>query len=203
MRVDKANPVFVLFAYHDALGALEHHAKQRAQPRRPRPDHQHGILPRDVGDARRPVPGGQHIAHQQRLPIRHAVRNFVQPLIRKGHPHIFRLPAVYAAAERPAAVLIRAVVDIALFAEKAFAAKRLHVDRHAIPRLDMGDPAPHRLDDAHHLVADRHARNRAGNASVLDVQIARADAGERHLHNRVPLVQERRLGLFHQFEFSL
>ena len=67
----------------------------------------------------------------------------------------------------------------------------------------MGHGAAHRFHNAHHLMAHRDTGNGPGNAAMLDVQIAGADAGQRHLHNGVPLVQQYWLRLFQQCKFSL
>ena len=47
---------------------------------------------------------------------------------------------------------------------------------------------PDRLDDADHLVADGDALDGAGNAAVFDMQVAGADARERHAHDGVARV---------------
>ena len=196
MCADKADAVLIFFTDDDALGLFQHYAEQRANARRSRAEDQHGIVFCDLGNMCCPEAGGEHVAHQQSLPIGHTVGNFIKPLIGKGHAHIFRLPAVDAAAERPAAVLIRAVVDIALFAEKALAAESLYIDRYAVARLHVLHRAADCFHNADHLMSHRDTRNGAGNAPVLDVQVAGANAGERHLHNGVPLVQQYRLWLF-------
>ena len=58
----------------------------------------------------------------------------------------------------------------------------------------------HRIADcfhnADHFMTDRNARNCTGNASVLDVQVAGADAGKGYLNDGIPLVHQHRLGLF-------
>ena len=141
--------------------------------------------------------------HQQRLPIGNAVRDLVQSLIRKGHPDILGLPAVDAAAQRPAAVLIGAVVHKAFFAEKALSAEGLHVHRHPVAGFHIGHRTAHFFYDAHHLVPYGDAGHRPGHAAMLNVQVARADAGKGHLYNGVPLVLQHRLWFFHQGKRSL
>ena len=182
---------------------MQHDAQQRADASRPCTEDQHGILGGDLRNARRPEAGGQHIAHQQCLPVGNAVRDLVQSLICKGHPDILGLPAVDAAAQRPAAVLIGAVVHKAFFAEKALSAEGLHVHRHPVAGFHIGHRTAHFFHDAHHLVADRDAGHRPGHAAVLDVQIAGADTGKGHLYNGVPLVLQHRLWFFHQGKRSL
>ena len=196
---EELQAAFVLFAHDDALGAMQHNAQQGADAGRPCAEDQHSILGGDFRDACRPKAGGQHIAHQQRLPIGNAVRNLVQSLIRKGHPDILGLPAVDAAA----AVLIGAVVHKAFFAEKALSAEGLHVHRHPVAGLHIGHRTAHFFYDAHHLVPYRGAGHRPGHTAVLDVQIAGADTGKGRLYNGVPLVLQHRLWFFHQGKRSL
>ena len=203
VAVEEADAALVLLAHDDAFGLLQHHAQQSADAGGACPNDQYRVLRRDLGDARRPEASGQHIAHQQRLPVGNAVGDLIQALIGKEYPHILRLSAVDAAAQRPAAVFVGAVVHIAPLAEKAIAAEGLHIHRYPVAGLHMGHGAAHGLHHAHHLVAHGDARHGPGNAAVLDVQVAGADAGQRHLHDGVPLVEQHRLGLFRQRKFSL
>ena len=188
MLTNKAQAVFVLFTDNDALRRVQHNAKQGADARRSRADDQHGVLCGNFRNTRCPVPCRQHVPHQQRLPVGDIVRDFVQPGVGKRNADIFRLPAVDPAAQRPAAVFVGTVVDKALFAEKTFPAKGFHIDCHAIPRLNMGHGAADGFHNADHLMSDGDARHRARHTAVLDMQIAGADACQRHLDDGVPLV---------------
>lgn len=144
------------------------------------------------------------ILYQQRLPIGNAVRDLVQSLIRKGHPDILGLPAVDAAAQRPAAVLIGAVVHKAFFAEKALSTEKgLHVHRHPVAGFHIGHRTAHFFHDAHISCPTVMPGTAREHAAVLDVQVAGADAGKGHLYNGVPLVLQHRLWFFHQGKRSL
>ena len=92
-----------------------------------------------------------------------------------GHAHKLRLPAVDAAAERPAAVGIGAVVHPAVAAEVTLAAKGLHVHRHPVAGTDGLYLRADSLHDTDHLMADGDARHGARHGAVLDVQVAGAD----------------------------
>ena len=200
---EELQAAFVLFAHDDALGAVQHDAQQGADAGRPCAEDQHSILGGDLRDARRPKAGGKDIAHQQRLPVGNAVRDLVQSLICKRHPDIFCLPAIDAAAQRPAAVLVGAVVHKALFAEEALPAEGLHIHSHPVAGLHIGHCAAHFFHDAHHLMAYRDAGHGPGHAAVLDMQIAGTDAGKCHLYNGIPLVLQHRLWFFHQGKLAL
>ena len=190
----------VHIADDDPPGPVQQHALKGAQAGGPRADDEHCVLGLYLGDARRPVAGGQHVAHEQRLPVAHRVRDLVQALVRIGHPHILGLAAVDAATQGPAAVGVGAVVHPAVAAEIALAAEGLHVHRHPVAGLHGGHGGAHLLHHAHHLMAHGDAGHRAGHAAVLDVQVAGADAGQRHLHDGVPLVLQDRLRFFQQLE---
>ena len=77
MLTDELQAACVLFTDDDALGAVQHDAQQRADAGRPCTEDQHGILGGDLRNACRPKAGGQHIAHQQCLPVGNAVREDV------------------------------------------------------------------------------------------------------------------------------
>ena len=82
------------------------------------------------------------------------------------------------------------------------AAERLHVDCHAVAGPDRRNGASHGFNHADHLVTDGDARHGARDAAVLDMQVACADAGERHTDNCVPRVEQDGFGLFNQRESS-
>ena len=201
MLADEIKPRFVDITDNDALGVLQPHALQRADARGACADDQHSVLRLDLGNLRRPVAGGQHVTHEERLLIGHAVRDLVQSLIGIGHAHIFSLSAVDSAAQRPAAIWVGAVVHPAVLAEEALAAEGFYVHRYAVAGLDGGDGAADFLHHAHHLMAYGDARNGAGDAAVLDVQVAGADAGKRHADDCVAVVLEGGAGLIKQFKF--
>ena len=125
-----------------------------------------------------------------------------QPLVGMGHPHQRGLPAVDAAAQRPASVGVGAVVDIAVAAEVALAAEGLDVDRHAVARAERRNLRAHLLDDAHHLVAHGDALDGARHAAVEDVQVAGADACQRDAYQGVAGCFEPGFRLFAELEAS-
>ena len=154
----------------------------------------------DLGDLGSPVPGGQHVPHQQSLQVRDSVGDLGEALVGVGHPDVFRLAAVDAAAQGPAAVGIRAVVDPAVAAEEALPAESLHVHRHPVSRLKCRDSLPHLLHHAHHLVSHRNAGHRPGHGAVKDVQVAGADAAQGDFDDGVPGMAQRGFGLVQQLE---
>ena len=200
---DKVQPGFIDIANDDALRVHQSHALQRADAGRARADDQHGVFRLNLRNLRRPVAGGQYIAHEQRLFVRHGVGDLIQSLIGIGHAHIFSLSAVDAAAQRPAAVGIGAVVYPSVLAEEALAAEGFHIHGYAVAGFDGGDGAADFLNHAHHLMAHGDARDGPGHAAVLDVQIAGADAGKGHADDGVAVVLECGAGLFQKFELSL
>ena len=150
----------------------------------------------DLADLRRPIPRGEQIARKERRFVGDVCGDAHQVGIGKGDARVLRLPAVDAAAERPAARGMRAVVHPAVAAEIALPAVRLYVDRHAVALFEGRERAARLLHHAHKLVPQRHAPFGARHGVVQNVQIARADARERHLHNGVARVHSVRHGLF-------
>ena len=116
------------------------------------------------------------------------------------HANILRLSAVDAAAQRPTSVGISAVVHVTALAEEAFAAESLDIDRHAVADPDMTHLRPDRLDDADHLVTDGDTLDGAGHAAVFDMQVAGADARERHAHDSVARILQGGFRLVEQLE---
>jgi len=98
------------FTDDDTLGIFEKHAHEGTQPRGSCADDEDSILRGDLADPSGPEACSQHVAHKQCLLIRNGIWNPVQPLIRIGHPDIFCLPAVNAAAQGPTAIGVGAVV---------------------------------------------------------------------------------------------
>ena len=143
------------------------------------------------------------LADKQRLRIAHGGRNRGQTLVGMGHPHVFGLTAVDPAAESPAAVGIGAVVHVAVAAKEALAAEGLDVDRHPVARPDGGHTGSDGLHHADHLVSDGDARNGPRHTPVFDMQIARADAAERHADQRIVRVLQTGHRLVEQLETPL
>ena len=93
----------VRFADHYLLGMFQQRTGQGADSRGARPQQQHRVLRGDLGDLHRPKAGSQQIPGEQSLPVRNPLWNPGQALIRKGHPDVFRLSPIDAAAQGPAA----------------------------------------------------------------------------------------------------
>lgn len=121
----------------------------------------------------------------------------------KGHAHILGLPAVNPAAERPAAVFIGTVIHIPALAEPTFAAVGLYIYAHPVARAHVVHGGAGLLHHAHKLVADGYALHRARHRAPLYVQVARADARERHPDHRVTRALKFRHGLLREFKFSV
>ena len=97
-------------------------------------------------------------------------------------------------------IVRRAVVDVAAFAEEAFAAECFHVDGHAIAGSDLADRRSDCQDDPDRLVSDRDTGDRTGHAAVLDMQIAGADGRKRDPYYRVRVRRERGFRFFGKAE---
>ena len=152
----------------------------------------------------RPVAGREYVADKQRLTVADIIGDFIKPLVGERHAHILGLTAIDAAAKRPAAVSVSAVVYKAVTAEEAVAAEGLDVDRDAVALFDPDLPR---------CLLRRRRRpfhdptviptTGAGTLPVLDVQVACADTRERDLDYCVPLVKELRLWFFDKAEAAL
>lgn len=109
-----------------------------------------------------------------------------EPIFCKGDADIFRLAPVYPATKRPAPVHMCTIIDKTAPAKIALPAKGLHIDRHAVTWTEAAHRLPHLFHHAHHLMAHDHAGLCARHAAVLDMQVARANGGERHADDCVP-----------------
>ena len=172
MLIDKLDAILVLLAHDDVLGFFQHHAKERADSRGACSDDENGIVLGDLGDLRRPIARGKNVAHEQSLSIGHGIGNLVEPLIRKWHANVLCLTAIDAAAKRPTAVLVGAVVDEAFLAEEALAAESFNVDCNSIAGLYVHDCRADLFHDADHLVTDSDSFHRSRHAAVFDMQVA-------------------------------
>ena len=178
------------FAHDDALKLLEHDAQQGTDARWTSPYDEYSVLGSDVAYACCPESSGQHIAHQQSLFVGDRVWYAAQSLRGQRHTHVLGLSAIYPASQCPAAVRRCAVVHIAVPAEETFAAEGFHIDRHTVSHLHATYLRSCFLHYAHHLVAHRDAWYSPGYASVLDVQVARADAAQCDPHDGIGRLQE-------------
>lgn len=104
-------------------------------------------------------------------------RNFVQSLVRIGHPNELCLPAVNTAAQCPTAAPVGAVIHKAMLAEEALTAEALRIHRHPVTGFHSGADL---FRHAYHLVYHRNAGNRPGHRTMLDAQIAGADGARSH-----------------------
>ena len=198
----KVPPRRVRLADDDPAGGFQQQALERAEPSRPRADDERRVPGLDLRDVRRPVTGRQQVADEQGLFVADAVWDAVEPAVGVGDADVFGLAAVYAAAERPAAVGVGAVVDPAVLAEEALAAEGLHVHGDPVAGPDLAHLGAHGLHDAHHLVPHGDAGHGARHGAVFYVQVAGADARERDADNGVPVVEQHGLWFFKQRELS-
>ena len=189
-------------AHDDMLRLFQYHAEQRADSRRSCADNQHRVVGLNLRNPSRPKSRRQHIAYEQRLLVAHAVGDAVKALIGIRHTNILRLPAIYATTERPAAIRVGAVVHKAVFAEETLAAEGLHIDRHAVARLDAADLGANLLNDANHLVANGNAGHGTRHTTVLDMQVAGADTAERNAHNGITRILQFGLWLVDKLELT-
>ena len=181
----KFAPRRVFFADENLGRRAQLCALQRAYPRRTRAYYRYGRAALDLGDLCRPISGREDVADKQRVQVVHSVRDERQPIVRHRNARISRLNAVYTAAERPSSVGKSAVVDPAVAAEKAIAAKGLDVDRDAVAGTDFAHRAPDLADNADRFVPDRYAGDGARHLAVFDVKVARAYRRERDFDDRV------------------
>ena len=181
----KGTPRFRLLTHDDASGLLQHDAEQGADARRSSPDDEHGVLLAYLAYARSPVARGEDVAHEECLFVADGVGDAVESLRGKGYAHIFRLPAVDAAAQCPTAVWRCAVVHIAVPAEEALPAEGLDIHCHAVAHAYAFHFGTDFLHHSHHLVAHSDAGNGPRHTAVLYVEVARADAAKRHTHDGV------------------
>lgn len=132
-----------------------------------------------------PKARGKHVAHKERLFVAHRIRNAVQSLVGIRHADVLGLTSVDAATQCPTAIGIGAIVHISVSAKEAFATKGFYVHRNPVAGPDRSDVRAHLLHDAYHFVPHRGSGQGTRHATVLDVQIAGANATERHADNGV------------------
>ena len=203
MLTNKADAFFRLLAYDDLFRVFQHCTQQGADTRRAGSDDENGIVGRNFRDTCRPESGGKNIAYEKCLFIGYTIRNTVQPLIGIRHPYIFRLSAVDAAAQGPASVFVFAVVYISMLAEKAFATKSFHVNRHTVAGLHGGDLLAYLFYNAYHLMPYGNARHGTRDTSMLDMQIAGTDTSQRDAHHGITGAFQFRHGFFYQRKMSV
>ena len=187
----------------DVFRVLQHHAEQRTYTCRAGSDDEDRIFFLDFGYSCRPEAGCKYVPDKKRLLVRDTVRNLVESLVGIGDADEFCLTSVDAAAKSPAAVRRLAVVDIAVLAEPAFTAVGLDIDRHPVPGRYRMDLFPYLGDYSYHLVADGDSGNGTGHASVLDVQVAGADARQSDLHYGILRVENPRLRFLQKGKMTL
>ena len=187
-------------AHDDASRALQHDAQQGADARRSGSDDEHSVVRINLRYARSPVSCGEDVAREESLFVAYAVGYAVESLSGMRHTDILSLSSVDAATESPASVGVLAVVHVALTAEETFAAEGLHIHCHSVARSDVRHLRACLFHYAHHLMTYGDARYGARNTAVLYVQVARADAPERHPHDGVARVLQFGHGFFCQSE---
>ena len=203
MFTHKAYSFRRFLANNDAAGVLEHHAKQGADSGRAGADDEHRILFGNLRYAGRPKARGKHVAHKERLFVSHRIRNAVQSLVGIRHADVLGLTSVDAATQCPTTIGIGAIVHISVSAKEAFATKGFYVHRNPVAGPDGSDVRAHLLHDAYHFVPHRGSGQGTRHATVLDVQIAGADAAERHADNGVAGVFQPGFRFFYKFKFSV
>ena len=180
----------------DLRGAEQARALHGAQAHRPGPQYGHAVAGADGGQFRTEVAAGQHVAHQQHVLIGQGIRDGIEPVVRKGHAHVFRLAAVDAATQLPAAVA--AVVDVALTAEPAGAAKGLHIGGHTLAGAHFAHLAARCHHFAHEFVPQHRAGQGTRHRAVADMQVTGADAGKFHFDDGITRIPYLRQGTFFQ-----
>lgn len=199
---DKLPPPFVEFTHYDMPWVREHHALQCAQSGGAGSDYQHSVVAGYFRYSGRPEPCGEYVASQQSLPVGHVVGDYGQAVVGMRHSHVFALPAVDAASERPSSVGRCAVVDPSVAAEETLAAEGLDIDRYPVARLYVVYRGSGLFDDADHFVAYRYARPGFRHAAVQDVQVGRAYARQSDADDRVIVVDYFRDRFVGQFKNS-
>ena len=131
------------------------------------------------------------------------VRYDCQPVIRKRDPGILSLSAVNAAAQRPAPMFIRTVIDIASSAEKTFSAESLYIHRHPVPGLYLLYSAPGLHDPSDKFVSQDHTRDSLWHRVVFNVDVTGTDRRQRYLHDRILFILQRRHGALLQNDLSI
>ncbi len=81
-------------------------------------------------------------------------------------------------------------------------AKCFDIDSHPVARANGGNFRADLLDDAYHFMPHGNAGHGTRDTAVLDVQVAGANASERHANDGIAWALKRRDGLFEQFEFA-
>ena len=200
--LDKCQPLGIFFADNHPLWLLQQNTLQCTDASGTRADDQYCVCSLDFRNICCPIACCKDVPHKQRLLVCHCIRNPVQALVCIGNADILRLPTINAAPQRPATVGVGTIVDPAVFTKKAFSAEGFHVYRHPVTGPDAGHGATGFHHHAHHLMPHRDARHSAGNAVVLDVEVAGADARKRHPDNGIPAVQQNRLWFVQKLKFS-
>ena len=89
-----------------------------------------------------------------------------------------------------------------LAAHSPLAAEGLHIDRHAVARLDGAHLGADLLNNANHLVANGYTWNGTRHTAVFDMQVAGADTAERNAHNGIARALQCGLRLVDQLELA-
>ena len=157
----------------------------------------------DLTDFGCPVSGGKDVTVEKSLLICHLLRYYCETVIRIGNPDILRLSPVDPASQRPAALLIRAVIYKPSLTEKAFPAESFHIYRYPVPGLYFPYPVSCFHNGSYKFMAQDGSRNRFGNHSPSDMNIAGTDRGQSHLHKGVFFIQKDRHRAILQRQFSI
>ena len=136
------------------------------------------------------IAAGKDVPSKEGVFIGDVFRDFGEAGIGKGHPDVFRLAAVNAAAQLPAALFT--VIDKPPAAEPAVPAEGDAVSGHPVSRGQALHLASGFHNLPHKFVAQNDTRLGPGHGSPKDMQVAGADGGEGHPDNGVGTLLEGR-----------
>ena len=90
--------------------------------------------------------------------------------------HIFSLTSVNTASQSPATIRICTIVHKSPLAEEALSAEGLDIDSDTVAWLYCRDFRSNLFHDTHHLMSHSYTRHGTRDTTVLDMQVAAADA---------------------------
>ena len=190
------------FADDDVSGVFLFCAQEGAEAGGTGADNKDGVFPGYLGDADGPETGGEDVADEEGLFIAYGGGDGGETAIGMGNSDVFGLSAVDATPQRPAAVGICTVVDVAVLTEIAGSAKGFDVYGYAITGFYLVDLGSDLFYDAYHFVPYRDAGMGLWHAAVLDMQIAGADTAEGYADDGIAGGLQDGFRLFEQFEVS-
>ena len=147
-------------------------AHGRHEPDGAGPDHRCHVAGLDLRPLGAEEPGGQDVPHEDGLLVGHPGWNVLHRVVGVGHDDVLGLAAAEAAEVLAVAesALVHALVEPALAAKRAVAARGEEAGDDVIARLEALDLAPHVLHHADELMAEDSTGIHRG-VSMKDVQI--------------------------------